>query len=260
MRSLCFCLALAALPAQALEIELRGFYDLNRPASLDYDPTFCGLWIANEGPEVILVTLDGLELQRFGSDLSMIKAVTVEGNALLVADGFGRFQRLSKTGAVLGDPFRLAQTVADTEGIVVEEDGTLVVVEDDPARVLWATPEGEVLREMDTNRLDPPMIEPQGIARDPRNGHYLVVDDWEGTNSLFEFDAEWRFLGTTPLIAYGTDPEGIAIRPGSNTIFIAFDQGARIAAFDYVPTGAAAPEADASDCMISALRGLRNRV
>jgi len=252
-RLLPFLLALA-WPAQALELKLRGFYDLNRPASLDYDPTFCGLWIANEGPEVILVTLDGLELQRFGSDLRRIKAVTVEGNGLLVADGFGRFQRLSKIGEPLGAPFRLTQTIADTEGITIDTDGTLVIVEDDPARVLWATPEGEVLREMDTNRIDPPMVEPQGIARDPRNGHFLVVDDWEGTNSLFEFDARWQVLGVTPLIAYGTDPEGIAIRPGSNTIFIAFDQGARIAAFDYVPTGETAPEADASDCMISGLR------
>ncbi|MCU0856291.1 MAG: hypothetical protein MUF63_15725, partial [Rhodobacteraceae bacterium] len=53
-----------AWPAGALELRLSGFYDLNRPASLDYDPDFCGLWIANEGPEVILVTLDGHELRR----------------------------------------------------------------------------------------------------------------------------------------------------------------------------------------------------
>jgi hypothetical protein len=36
-----------AAPAAALELRLSGFYDLNRPASLDYDPDFCGLWIAN---------------------------------------------------------------------------------------------------------------------------------------------------------------------------------------------------------------------
>ena len=32
------------------------------------------------------------------------------------------------------------------------------------------------------------------------------------------------------------DPEGIALRPGSNQLFIAFDQGAAIAAFTYTPT------------------------
>ncbi|MDJ0629354.1 MAG: hypothetical protein QNJ44_13935 [Rhodobacter sp.] len=255
MRRLLVCLlAAAAMPAQALELELRGFYDLNRPASLDYDPTFCGLWIANEGPEVILVTLDGLELQRFRSGLSRIKAVAVEGNGLLVADGYGRYQRLSKSGDPLGDPFRLTGTFSDTEGIAVEPDGTLVMVEDDPARILWTDPNGHVLRELDTSRLDPPLTEPQGVARDPRNGHMLIVDDWEGSNSLFEFGADGALLGTTPLIAYGTDPEGIAIRPGSGTVFIAFDGGARIAAFDYVPTGGAASDPDTADCMISGLR------
>ncbi len=66
---LAFVLALCASPAIALDLVETGRYDLNRPASLEYDPTFCGLWIANEGPEVILVTLEGDELRRFGSDL-----------------------------------------------------------------------------------------------------------------------------------------------------------------------------------------------
>ena len=40
-----------ATNAAALELELTQRYSLNRPASLDYDPAFCGLWIASEGPE-----------------------------------------------------------------------------------------------------------------------------------------------------------------------------------------------------------------
>jgi hypothetical protein len=32
------------------------------------------------------------------------------------------------------------------------------------------------------------------------------------------------------------DPEGIAIRQGSNQIFVAFDVGAMIASFEYTPT------------------------
>lgn len=88
-RLLSVLVAICATPLAALELKLSGFYDLNRPASLEYDPAFCGLWIANEGPEVILVTLDGLELRRFGSDLSRIRAVTLEGENLIVADGFG---------------------------------------------------------------------------------------------------------------------------------------------------------------------------
>lgn len=244
---------LAAAPLGALELTLSGFYDLNRPASLDYDPDFCGLWIANEGPEAILVTLDGHELRRFRSDLRRIKAISLDGDHLIVADGYGGYQRLTKDGAPLGPPFELPGAWMDTEGIAVDEDGTLILVEDDPARILWMTPEGRVLRELDGHTLDPMLTEPQGIARDPRTGHLLIVDDWEGTNSVFEFDAGGRLLGTLPLIAYGRDPEGIAIRPGANQLFMAFDGGARIAAFDYSPTVAEGiePPDPGADCAIS---------
>ncbi|MEO0991657.1 MAG: hypothetical protein AAFX00_11985 [Pseudomonadota bacterium] len=244
--------ACLALPAHGLELELTGFYDLNRPASLDYDPAFCGLWIANEGREVVLVTLDGLELRRFASDLSRIKAITVEGGNLLVADGFGRFQRLTKDGVPVGAPFQGPDSYADTEGMVTLADGTIITVEDDPARITWMTPGGEITKRIDGHSYEPMMTEPQGIAVDPRNGHLLIVDDWEGTNSLFELDAEGKLLGTHPLIAYGTDPEGIAIRPGSDQVFMAFDQGARIASFAYTPTPVAGeqPLPPGADCMM----------
>lgn len=250
--ALTFMLTLAAAPAAALELTETASYALNRPASLDYDPTFCGLWIANEGPEIILVTLEGDELRRFGSDLSRIKAVSLEGDGLLVADGFGGFQRLSKSGEPLGAPFTTSDGWADTEGIAIDADGTLITVEDDPERLSWLTPEGETLRVIDTAKLTPPLYEPQGIARDPRTGHLLIVDDLEGSNSLYEFDAEGTLLGTAPLTPHGLDPEGIAIRPGSGQMFIAFDQGARIVAFDYVPTlpENAEPLAPGADCMM----------
>lgn len=251
MRWVLAFLALAP-PAAALELTMTGSYALNRPASLDYDPAFCGLWIANEGPEVILVTLEGDELRRFGSDLSRIKAVSIEGDGLLVADGLGGFQRLSKDGEGLDAPFRSAEGWADTEGIAINGDGSIITVEDDPERLTWFSPEGEVLRRIDTTTLEPPLFEAQGIARDPRTGHLLIVDDLEGSNSLYEMDAEGRLLETVPLTEYGIDPEGIAIRPGSGQMFIAFDAGARIVSFDYVPTlpeGAAALPPGA-DCMM----------
>lgn len=255
MRRTCLALAVATLasPAPALELTLSGFYDLNRPASLEYDPDFCGLWIANEGPEVILVTLDGLELRRFRTGLSRVKAISLEGPALLVSDGFGGYQRLTRDGEALGEPFRMGGPRMATEGIAVTADGTIVKVEDDPARIVWLSPEGALLREIDGHTYTPMLTEPQGIAIDPRTGHLLVVDDWEGTNSLFELDAEGRLLGTYPLVQYGRDPEGIALRPGANQLFMAFDGGARIAAFDYTPTMAdgVAPPRPGRDCAIS---------
>lgn len=250
--ALTLVLAMIATPVAGLELTQTASYALNRPASLDYDPSFCGLWIANEGPEVILVTLEGEELRRFGSDLARIKAITLEGDGLLVADGFGGFQRLTKSGEALGAPFMVSGGWADTEGIAIDADGTVITVEDDPERLSWLSPDGETLRVIDTTTLTPPLFEPQGIARDPRTGHLLIVDDLEGNNSLYEFDAEGNLLASESLTPYGLDPEGIAIRPGSGQMFIAFDQGARIVSFDYTPTlpDDAEPLAPGADCMM----------
>ena len=119
-------------------------------------------------------------------------------------------------------------------------------------RLTWFSPEGEVIRRIDTAGLTPPLYEAQGIAPDPRTGHLLIVDDLEGSNSLYEMDAEGRVLETVSLTAYGIDPEGIAIRPGSGQMFIAFDQAARIVSFDYVPTLPEGAEAlpPGADCMM----------
>ena len=241
--------ALCATPTLALDLVETGRYDLNRPASLEYDPTFCGLWIANEGPEVILVTLEGDELRRFGSDLSRIKAITVEGDNLLIADGFGNFQRVTKAGEPLNVPFTAGW--ADTEGIVIDADGQIISVEDDPERLSWLSPDGTPTRVIDTTTLTPPIFEAQGIARDPRTGHLLIVDDFEGSNALYEFDPIGNLLATQSLLEYGIDPEGIAIRPGSDQLFIAFDQGAKIVSFSYSPTlpDDAEPLPPGADCM-----------
>lgn len=245
-------LSLLAAPAVALELTFQTSYDLNRPASLEYDPSFCGLWIANEGPEIILVTLQGDELRRFASDLTRIKAVTIEDDHLLVADGLGGFQRITKNGQAIANPFRSEMAWADTEGLVIDSDGNVIMVEDDPERMTWLDPNGAILRQINTMTLDPPLSEAQGIARDPRTGHLLIVDDMEGTNSLYEFSDEGELLGTTSLLPYGQDPEGIAIRPGSNELFIAFDVGARIASFSYTPTLPEGSEAlpSVSDCLM----------
>lgn len=236
MRHLAGILLLLASPASALELQQTGSYALNRPASLEYDPDFCGLWIANEGPEVILVTLSGEELRRLSSDLSRIKAITLEDAHLLVADGFGNFQRIGKDGAPMGARFSSSQAYTDIEGMVIDADGAIITVEDDPERLSWSDPDGTVTRVIDTMTLTPPLSEPQGIARDPRTGHLLIVDDWEGTNSLYEFDKDGALLNTASLLEYGNDPEGIAIRPGADELFIAFDSGAKIVSFTYTPT------------------------
>ncbi|WP_068114802.1 hypothetical protein [Tropicimonas marinistellae] len=251
-RVLPILLVLIASPGSALDLRKTNSYFLNRPASIDYDPTFCGLWIANEGPEAILVTLEGDELRRIGSALNRIKAISIEGDGLLVADGAGMFQRLTKNGEQVGAPFQIEGGWADTEGIAIDRDGSLITVEDDPEYLSWLAPDGRILRRIDTMTMTPPLSEAQGIARDPRTGHLLIVDDLEGTNSLYEFDENGELLATAPLHEYGLDPEGVAVRPGSNQLFIAFDTDAQIVSFDYTPTlpEGSAPLPPGADCMM----------
>ena len=246
------CALLIPTSAAALDLRETGRYALNHPASLDYDPTFCGLWIANESAEAVLVTLDGKELRRIQSDLSRIKAIALEGDHLLVGDGFGRLQRLSKDGEVLAAPFSLDGGFADTEGIAVTDTGAIVTVEDDPERLSWFDTGGRLTAQIDTMSLTPPLSEAQGIAIDPRTGHLLIVDDWEGSNSLYEFTSDGRLLAQVSLMEYGVDPEGIAIRPGSNQLFVAFDGGAEIVTFEYTATlpEGAAPLPPGADCMM----------
>ena len=239
-------------PVMALELRETGRYQLNHPASLDYDPTFCGLWIANEGPEAVLVTLQGEELRRISSDLFRIKAIAIEGDHLLLGDGFGGLQRVTKDGTPLGAPFELEGGYADTEGIAINAKGQIVTVEDDPERLSWFGTDGKLAARLNTMELSPPLTEAQGIAIDPRTGHMLIVDDWEGSNSLYEFTAEGQLLARANLLEFGTDPEGIAIRPGSNQLFVAFDGGAKIVTFDYTPTlpEGAPPLSPGADCMM----------
>jgi len=100
--------------------------------------------------------------------------------------------------------------------------------------------------------LTPPLTEVQGIVIDPGTRHMLIVDDWEGSNSLYEFTASGDLLARANLIEYGTYPAGTTIRPGSNQLFVAFDGGSEIVSFDYTPTlpERADPLPEGADCMM----------
>ena len=134
----------------------------------------------------------------------------------------------------------------------MDEDGCLITVEDDPEYLSWLSPTGEIERRINTLSLTPLLTEAQGIARDPRTGHLLIVDDREGTNSLYGFSADGTLLATAPLMEFGIDPEGIAIRPGSDELFIAFDMGSKVMSFACTPTlpAGADPLPPGGDCMM----------
>ncbi|MEO0669597.1 MAG: hypothetical protein AAFZ99_16920 [Pseudomonadota bacterium] len=224
-----------------------------RAVSLAYDAEVCGIWVANEGPEIVLLNTVGTEILRFDSGMRSVRSLTVDGAGLLIADGWGTFRRLDRQGRPLDAPFQLSGTLYDTEGLHRDANGTFLVVEDDPARLMRIAPDGTVLMELQGEFFDPPMIEPQGVTRDPYSGNILVVDDNEGLNALFELAPDGRVLSVTPLSEWGRDAEGVALQPETGTLYVGFDSGQALAIFDWIPTEVTidTPLERGPDCAVS---------
>lgn len=224
-----------------------------RAVSLAYDAEVCGIWVANEGPEIILLNTGGSEILRFDSGMRSVRSLTVDGDGLLLANGWGDFKRVTRTGRPIDEEFQLSVSLYDTEGLHRDADGSFLVVEDDPSRLLRIAPDGSVMMELFGDRFNPPMVEPQGVTRDPYSGNILVVDDNEGLNSLFELAPDGRVLSVSPLSAYGRDAEGVALQPETGVLFIGFDSGRALAIFDWMPTENTieTPLARGPDCALS---------
>lgn len=255
MRPLFLVLCLIAAPAAALELTLRETLTFGRPASLDFDPLTCTLWVANESNTVTQLAPDGREISSFTSSFFGVRALAVEPEGLILVSTAGQFTRVDRQGRPRGDAPALKGATPDVESIEPGANGTLWVVGDDPSYLVQFDAQGEELRRFDGLALSPQLSEPQGLAIDPVNNHLLITDDWEGENALFEFTVEGEFLRKISLLPYGTDPEGIAVHAQTRTLWVAFDQGQRIAVFDYEPSigtsGAPGP-----DCVIGAAGGI----
>lgn len=206
-----------------------------RAVSLAYDAHVCGVWVASEGSTLILLSTAGREMRRFDTDM-VVRSLTVDEDGLLLANGWGGFRRIDRSGAVLDNDVVMNATLRDTEGLHRDADGTFLVVEDDPSRLMRVSSDGRLLMELWGDTFSPPMTEPQGVSRDPYSGNILVVDDNEGLNSLFELAPDGRVINVTPLSAYGFDAEGVALQPETGTLFIGFDGGRALAIFEWAPT------------------------
>ncbi|MBS0124549.1 hypothetical protein [Thetidibacter halocola] len=226
----------AALPARAELLHIDTLFG-TRGVSLAYDAQLCAIWVATEGPSVLLLSaVNGREILRLETELRSVRSLTVEEDGLLLADGWGRFLRIDRQGNRRDAVFSLSQTLRDTEGLHRDADGSFLVVEDDPSRLLRIAPDGTVLMELWGDGFDPPMVEPQGISRDLYSGNLLVVDDNEGLNALFELAPDGRVLSVTPLSEWGYDAEGVALQPETGRLFVGFDGGNAIAIFDWAPS------------------------
>ncbi|MEL6689179.1 MAG: hypothetical protein AAFP28_02565 [Pseudomonadota bacterium] len=251
MRPFLLLLCLLPGPIAALELFHRDTLNVRGPSSLEFDSTMCGVWIANEGREVAFMGPTGEIIRRFDTALFTAKSLTLTDDGLLISDGAGRFELRSREGDQLVEPYRLPGAIWDVEGIIAREDGGLVITQDDDARVWEIDGNGKELWAIEGFSMNPPMVEPQGIAYDRRTGALYVVDDQEGSNSLFEFAPDGTLLAQVSLREWGRDPEGIAIQADTGTMWIGFDDGGALATFDYLPTlREEAPDATSDACAL----------
>ncbi len=227
---------LALAPPCFAELTHRETIQNFRASSLAYDAQVCGVWVANESDEIVLMNTFGMEIRRIESGMGNVQSLAVDEDGLLLANGFGSFMRMTRDGVAMDGRFNLSTTLVDTEGLHRDADGSYLVVEDDPARLLRVASDGTVLMELQGGSFDPPMNEPQGVTRDPFSGNILVVDDNEGLNALFELAPDGRVLSVTPLSAWGRDAEGVALQPETATLFVGFDSGRALAVFDWRPS------------------------
>lgn len=250
--------ALAAQTAPAADLALLRSFSFEGPSGLAYDPSLCALWIANETREVVLVNLWGEELSRFTSVLPRVDAIAVAGDDLLLSDGSGTYHRVSRTGAEVAAPFQLPIALKDADGLFFDDDTQDIWITDDSASlVARVRADGRIRQRVDGLSQDPPLAEPQGLTRDPASGNILVVDDADGSDSLFEFSASGALLDVVPLAAGGLhDAEGISIQPDTSTVFVAFDLGNAVAVYRYGPslTAHALRQTAPGNCLLSAFQ------
>ncbi|WP_424972897.1 hypothetical protein [Dinoroseobacter sp. S76] len=254
-----FIAALASLllgaPASAIELHLLRSFPSDGPSGLAYDRNFCGLWVANETGTVRLIDLWGNEVRSFEAPLHRVDAVAVEGDHLLISDGSGLYQRVSREGKALGEAFRLSLTLRDTDGLYVDNTSSDYWVADDTAaEIVQIRQDGTTVRRLIGYMQSPQLMEPQGITQDPVHGTILVVDDADASDSLFEFNSDGVLRSVTSLQFAGNDAEGVSINAEGTQIYVAFDEGGLIAVFDYSPTDIGSfGEPLPSACMISSL-------
>ncbi len=253
----------AAVPAVSAELTLLRSFSYSGPSGLTYDARYCGIWVASESRHVVLISPWGDEIMSFEANLSRVDAIAIDGDDLVLSDGNGLYQRVDRGGQPHGEPFRLASILMDTDGLYVDHDtGDYWVADDSIAQLVRVSSDGTVMQRVDGASQASPLMEPQGITRDPRSGHFLVVDDADASDSLFEFNAQGQLLDVIPLAMGGYDAEGITIQPDTNTVFIAYDDGDMITAFTYEPTGdddippMAASADDPGGCVLSGLPAL----
>jgi DNA-binding beta-propeller fold protein YncE len=251
--------ALAAVllggPASAIELHLLRSFPADGPSGLAYDRDACALWVANETSTVRMMDLWGNEVRSFEAPLHRVDAVAVEGDHLLVSDGSGLYQRVSRDGEALGETFRLSANLRDTDGLYVDNaTSDFWIADDTAAEVVQIRQDGTTVRRLIGYMQSPQLMEPQGITQDPVHGTILVVDDADASDSLFEFSADGVLRSVTSLAFAGTDAEGITVNAEGSQIFVAFDEGGVIAVFDYMPTQLdTTGEALPSGCLISSL-------
>jgi DNA-binding beta-propeller fold protein YncE len=242
-------------PATALDLTLVRTFESDGPSGLTYDRTYCGLWIANESRTVRMTDTWGNEVRSFEAPLHRVDAIAVTDTGLILSDGSGLYQKVSREGVPQSEPFRLSANLRDTDGLFFDDrTRDYWVADDTAAEIVQISEDGVLRRRLIGYMQQPQLMEPQGVTVDPVHGTVLVVDDADASDSLFEFSPDGVLMSVTSLEFAGYDAEGITVNAEGSQLFVAFDDGHTVAVFDYKPSALAQySEALPSACVISAL-------
>ncbi|MGB0905420.1 MAG: hypothetical protein ACPGVJ_11040, partial [Mangrovicoccus sp.] len=182
---LAIALSVPATAAPAANLSVLRSFDIAGPSGLAYDAEHCAIWVANESKTVTLITPWGFELRSFVAELPRVDAIAIQGDHLVLSDGNGTYQRVSREGQSLGDPYRLAGYLSDTDGLFFDnETSDYWVVDDSVAELVRIAVDGTITQRLEGALLPTQLMEPQGVTRDPISGNILVVDDADASDSL----------------------------------------------------------------------------
>ena len=204
------------------------------PQGIVFDSSSDSLYIGAGSSTVYVYTTAGTLDRTFTTNLTEgIYGLSMYGSDLLLADRDGSLQQYTTGGVAVGEPIDISPP-SGTNGGVSVGSGNIFVVDDNDEGIYLFDTDGNMLMFQDSEDYSASFDEPAGVAWDSVTDNIFVVDDYGGTNAVYEIDSSWSLLGVTYFDDLGgdfEDPEGITLDVTNNLAYVAFDNDQKIGIF-----------------------------
>jgi len=227
------------IPAYAFDITFVDAFDFPGSDGIVFH-TGSGHLFVVAGSEVSQVTTSGDLVTSFNPGLNDVQGISHLPNGnLLLSDQNGAqssIKELTTAGSMVpgGIDIEIGAVSVDGDGVAYHSTrGTIFVGDPLSESIYEFGSTGTLLHAIDTSQIVAGFDDPEGLTVDPLTGNLLVVDDAQGTSSLYELTAEGDLVMSVDLLALTgfSDPEGVALDPQSRKLFVAFDVQNKIGVF-----------------------------